>query len=84
MREETVQQATLRRARDLAGGVSLLAHKVGVSANDLDAMMHGLKRTPSWVLLRVADFINDMELQGLSRAPGSAGEPAGEDKPEQE
>lgn len=58
---ETLQQLALRRARDLAGGVSYLSQKVGVGAHDLDAMLHGAAKIPTWVFLRTVDFINDAE-----------------------
>ncbi len=61
--KESLQQVALRRARDLAGGVSYLSHKLGVSAHDLDAMMHGTEGIPTWVFLRAVDFINEAESQ---------------------
>ncbi len=63
MLKETLQQVALRRARDLAGGVSYLSHRLGVSAHDLDAMMHGTEQIPTWVFLRAVDFINEAEGQ---------------------
>ncbi len=59
--KESIQQATLRRARDLAGGISFLARRIGVSADVLDAMMHGRQDTPAWIFLRAADYINEAE-----------------------
>jgi hypothetical protein len=59
--KESIQQATLRRARDLAGGVSFLARRIGVSADVLDAMIHGRDDTPAWIFLRAADYINEAE-----------------------
>lgn len=55
--KETVQQATLRRARDLAGGVSYLGRKLGVGVNALDAMLCGKEETPQWVFLKAAEFV---------------------------
>jgi hypothetical protein len=65
MFKETVQQATLRLARDLAGGVSYLSRHLGVTANDLDAMITGRDAIPNWVFLRAADYINDAEARGI-------------------
>lgn len=59
--KETVRQATLRRARDLAGGVSFLGRQLGVGVNALDAMLWGREETPGWVFLRAAEFVADAE-----------------------
>lgn len=59
--KETVCQATLRRARDLAGGVSYLGRKLGIGVNALDAMIHGNQETPQWVFLQAAEFVADAE-----------------------
>ena len=63
---KSVQEAVLRRARDLAGGVSYLAKHLHVSAADLDAMLHGVETIPSWVVLRAMDFINEAESRGIT------------------
>lgn len=55
--KETVQQATLRRARDLAGGVTYLGRKLGVGVNALDAMLCGKEETPQWIFLKAAEFV---------------------------
>lgn len=59
--KETVHQATLRRARDLAGGVSYLGRKLGIGVNSLDAMIHGNQEVPQWVFLQAAEFVADAE-----------------------
>lgn len=59
--KETLQQVALRRARDYAGGVSYLSHKLSISAHDLDAMLCGNERIPMWVFLRAIDFLNEAE-----------------------
>jgi hypothetical protein len=59
--KESVQQATLRRARDLAGGVTFLERKLGVGAQSLDAMIQGKVAVPNWIFIRAVDFINDTE-----------------------
>ena len=63
MLKETLHQVVLRRARDLAGGVSYLSLRLGVSAHDLDAMMPGKDIVPMWLFLRAVDFINEAESQ---------------------
>jgi CheY-like chemotaxis protein len=59
--KETVRQATLRRARDLAGGVSYLGRKLGIGVNSLDGMIHGNQDIPQWVFLQAAEFVADAE-----------------------
>ena len=56
---ESVQQATLRRAFDLAGGSFSLARKLGISATSLMSMLAGEEQIPPWVFLRAADYINE-------------------------
>jgi hypothetical protein len=68
-KNQSIQVASLSRARDLAGGVSYLARKLGVGANSLDAMLVGREEMPFWVFLRAIDFINDAEMSG-SVPPG--------------
>lgn len=58
---ETKEQATLRRARDLAGGVSYLAHQLGVGSSLLDLMMAGVIQTPDWVFERAAAVVAEAE-----------------------
>ncbi len=60
----TLQHAALRRARDLAGGVSYLAKHLHLTANDLDDMLHGREPIPTWVFLRAVDFVNEAESRG--------------------
>jgi hypothetical protein len=62
----SVQAALLRRARDLAGGVSLLAKALQVSAYDLDDMLHAKAAIPTWLFLRAVDYVNDVEQAGLA------------------
>lgn len=59
--KETVCQATLRRARDLAGGVSYLGRKLGIGVNSLDAMIHGNQDIPQWLFLQAAEFVAEAE-----------------------
>lgn len=65
--DASVYLAALRRARDLAGGVSFLSGKTGFNAETLDAMLHGREEIPGWVFLRVWDYINDAEAEALRR-----------------
>jgi hypothetical protein len=64
MKKSSLQVAALGRARDLAGGVSYLARKLGIGANALDNMLHEKEPVPSWVFLRAIDFINEAETAG--------------------
>ena len=57
MSEETIQQAALRLARDLAGGVSYLSAELGMPANALDDLIQGKGHVPHSLFLRVADYI---------------------------
>lgn len=66
---ESVRQATLRRARDLAGGVSYLGRSLGVGVHALDAMIHGNEETPQWVFLRAAEFVSRAE-EAKTTPPG--------------
>jgi hypothetical protein len=63
-KKSSLQVAALQRARDLAGGVSYLARKLGIGANSLDDMLHDKEPVPSWVFLRAVDFINEAETSG--------------------
>jgi hypothetical protein len=62
---KTVQLALLERARDLAGGVSFLARRVGLGVNALDAMLVGSTEIPYWVFLRSVEFVNEAEEAGM-------------------
>ena len=64
--KKNLQQAVLAYARDLAGGVTYLARKVGMGADSLDAMLHGAEPIPSWVFLRAVDFVNEAREQKTS------------------
>lgn len=57
MSEETIQQAALRLARDLAGGVSYLSLELGTPANVLDDLIQGREPVPHALLMRVAGYI---------------------------
>ena len=59
MEKKSLQRAALHVARDLAGGVTYLARKLGVGVNSLDEMLHGKTEVASWVFLRAVDFINE-------------------------
>jgi hypothetical protein len=61
MAQLSLQQAALKRAIDLVGGVSQLGLALEVAANDLDIFMAGREATPNWLFLRVVDFLNEME-----------------------
>jgi hypothetical protein len=65
-KKSSLQVAALKRARDLAGGVSYLARKLGIGANSLDDMLHDKEPVPSWVFLRAVDFINEAETSGVT------------------
>ena len=66
--QKNLQQAVLAHARDLAGGVTYLARKIGVGTDLLDAMLHGAEAIPSWVFLRAVDFVNEArEQQAIPR-----------------
>jgi len=61
MFKDSLQQATLRRAMTLAGGVSFLSHELGITANDLDAMLQQREPVPHWVFLRAIDYLNEAD-----------------------
>ena len=65
--KETFRQALLRRARDLAGGVSPLSRHLAISVDDLEAMLHGQMEIPTAVFYKAADYIHENE--PLSPAP---------------
>lgn len=54
---DAVRVGALKRARDLAGGVSFLARRLGVGAGALDSMIQGHEEVPAWVFIKVVDFI---------------------------
>jgi len=64
MRPKSLQHAALLRARDFAGGVSHLGRKIGIGADSLDAMLHGTVAIPSWLFLRLVDYLNEVETSG--------------------
>jgi hypothetical protein len=61
MLKDSIQPAALRRAMTLAGGVSFLSHKLGITANDLDAMLQHREPVPHWVFLRAVDYLNEAD-----------------------
>jgi hypothetical protein len=67
----SVQAGLLRRARDLAGGVSLLARALQVSADDLDDMLHAKTPVPTWLFLRAVDYVNEKERAGITGQSGA-------------
>lgn len=64
---DTVQLHTLRQALELAGDPNALARRIGISGRQLFRMLDG-DPIPSWVFLRAADFINEVQAQ-LEQAP---------------
>jgi hypothetical protein len=56
-----VRLATLKMARDFAGGVSYLGRRVGVGANALDAMLTEREEIPQWVFLAAVDFLLELD-----------------------
>ncbi len=63
-KKTTLQVAALKRARDLAGGVTYLARKLGIDSNSLDDMIQEKDGIPQWIFLRAVDFINETEMTG--------------------
>jgi hypothetical protein len=61
----SVQTALLRRARDLAGGVSLLAKALQLSAYELDDMLHAKTPVPTWLFLRAVEYVNEAEQMAI-------------------
>ena len=57
MPKDLIRIGALKRARDLAGGVSFLARRLGVGVNALDAMIQGHEAVPAWVFIKAVDFI---------------------------
>ena len=55
----SIQQATVRRARELAGGVNALSRALHVTTNDLDEMLAGRAAIPPWLFLRAVDYVNE-------------------------
>lgn len=61
---QTIQVAALELANTLAGGVWNLARIVGLNADSVDRMLWGRDPVPTWVFLRVVDFINESRQAG--------------------
>jgi len=57
---DTVQDATLSRALELAGGLGNLASATGVSGRHLYRALE-THDIPDWLFLKVVDFINRVE-----------------------
>jgi hypothetical protein len=74
-RQISIQQATLYRARDLAGGVTHLSRALLVGMNELDDMLHDRMQIPNWLFLRAVDYVNENETHPdapLGTPPGYA------------
>jgi hypothetical protein len=65
---QTIQLAALELANTLAGGVSNLARRIGLHADTVDRMLWGREPIPTWVFLRVAEYIDEARRSG--RLPG--------------
>ncbi len=65
VRRDLVRTGALKRARDLAGGVSYLARRLGVGASSLDAMIQGYEEVPAWVFIKSVDFIREADEAGV-------------------
>lgn len=61
---KTLQVAALEFARDLAGGVSYLARRLGLNSGTVDSMLYGEAEIPTWVFLRTVEFINEAKESG--------------------
>lgn len=59
-----IQVAALELANTLAGGVSNLARRIGLDADTLDRMLWGREPVPTWVFLRVAEYIEEARRSG--------------------
>jgi DNA-binding transcriptional regulator YiaG len=58
----TVQQRTLKRAREILGGSDQqLARVLLVPLASLNLWLEGKERPPAWVFLRAADIVNEGE-----------------------
>jgi hypothetical protein len=66
---DTVQLATLRHALDIAGDVFELSRRVGPGPQSLLAMLRGDEAIPTWVFLRVADYINEEQERPYQQHP---------------
>lgn len=64
VRKDLVRIGALKRARDLAGGVSFLARRLGVGVDSLDAMIQGREEVPGWVFIKAVDFIREADDAG--------------------
>ena len=71
---QSLQQAALKRARDIAGGVTFLGRAIQIPADALDAMIHGRAAIPTWLFLRVVDYVNEAEAKGMA-PPRSVDDP---------
>jgi hypothetical protein len=63
-KESTIHVSALKRARDLSGGVTYLARKLGIDAKVLDAMMTEKEPVPKWLFMQVVQFITEAESTG--------------------
>jgi hypothetical protein len=65
-----VQVSLLKIARDMAGGVSLLARELQVAATNLDQMLQERDPVPTWLFLKAVDYVNDVQGNKIL-APGA-------------
>ena len=63
--QDSIRLAILKRAWELAGGGSKLSHWVGVTSDDLDAMLAEKMEIPQWLFLRLVDYI----VEGIHYTP---------------
>jgi len=56
--------AVLKKARELAGGVTFLGRRIGVGASQLDLYLHGQEAVPETVLRRAFDFLSEASTPG--------------------
>src|SRR4051812_29196030 len=73
--------AVLKKARELAGGVSFLSRHIGVSAAQLDLYLHGQEQVPETVLRRGVGFLCDVSHPG-DAPPGFPATRRGGDLPQ--
>jgi hypothetical protein len=56
--------AVLKKARELAGGVTFLGRRIGVGASQLDRYLHGQEPVPETVFRRALDFLSETSTPG--------------------
>ncbi len=65
--------ATLKRARQMAGGTPELGRALGIGRTSLEAMLLEREAIPTWLFLRIVDYINDAEARQGSGSGGAGG-----------